>query len=133
MARGIMAKADVALRQAHEALDHGDWSDAVRRSQEAVELALKALLRFLSIEPPKWHDPSDILRAEAERLPPPVRDRLDEITAASAALRKDRERSMYGDEEEGLPPQALFDERAGRTAAERAEAVVSLVRGVVPH
>jgi HEPN domain-containing protein len=40
----------------------------VRESQEAVELALKGLLRSCGVEAPRIHDVSDVLLAERERL-----------------------------------------------------------------
>lgn len=51
----------------------GSWADVVRESQEAVELALKGLLRACGIDPPRIHDVSEVLLRAKERLPEPAR------------------------------------------------------------
>jgi HEPN domain-containing protein len=61
LARSYLVKARVRLKilgvlQAEQA-----WSDVIRESQEVVELALKALLREVGVEPPKWHDVGGLL------------------------------------------------------------------------
>ncbi len=80
----------------------------MRQCQEAVELLLKAALRIAGIEPPKWHDVGPIIRRELDRFPQRFRDEVDFIVSASRRLRNERERSMYGDEETGLPPEELY-------------------------
>jgi len=49
-----------------EATEHAfksrDFPYVVRLSQECVELSLKAALRFVGIEPPKWHDVGIVLK-----------------------------------------------------------------------
>lgn len=37
-------------------LKKGAYSDVVREAQEIVELCLKGMLRYVGIEPPKYHD-----------------------------------------------------------------------------
>jgi HEPN domain-containing protein len=56
MARAYMRQASGRLRHAREALKEGNYPYVVRQCQEAVELLLKAVLRLVGIEPPKWHD-----------------------------------------------------------------------------
>ncbi len=47
------------------------YSDVIREAQEIVELALKGMLRAVGVEPPKWHDVGDILKAERGAFPSP--------------------------------------------------------------
>ena len=102
---GLAARILEEARRHHAA---GTSNLAVRRSQEAVELSLKGLLRFLGLEVPKLHDVSGFLRRYKDRLPPPVADNLDEIARISRILREERELSFYGDEVAGFTPDALY-------------------------
>ncbi len=69
----------------------------VREAQELVEPALKAMLREIGIDPPKWHDFGPILLEHAQRFPEATRQRLLELARISKWLRKERELSFYGD------------------------------------
>ena len=51
-------------------LAKGSWNLCVRRSQEVVELALKAVLRFICLDYPKRHDVADLFRDAARQNPP---------------------------------------------------------------
>lgn len=51
-----MAEAAEILRELPGALHRGSWNMAIRRSQEVVELALKALLTEMGFDYPKVHD-----------------------------------------------------------------------------
>lgn len=66
-------RANRLLREARQiagemtrALDDEAWNLATRRAQEALELAIKALLNAMSVEYPKTHDPAPIF-AQAVR------------------------------------------------------------------
>lgn len=72
-------------------------SDVVRESQEVVELALKGMLRWAGIDPPKIHDVGDLLLEFAERFAGVSGPELQALAAASKELRKEREFSFYGD------------------------------------
>jgi len=60
-------RADRLLREARQiagemkrALDDEAWNLATRRAQEALELAIKALLSEMSVDYPKTHDPAPV-------------------------------------------------------------------------
>ena len=110
------------------ALEDGNFAYAVRLSQECVELALKALLIAAGIDPPKWHDVGKVLRDNSPKLPITVQESLDEIADASAKLRADRERSMYGDESLGLPPDRIYSQHEAEVAVGWAEMVLGTCR-----
>ncbi|MEM3893708.1 MAG: HEPN domain-containing protein, partial [Thermofilum sp.] len=57
------------LHHAREALERGNYPYVVRQCQEAVELMLKAALRLVGVEPPRWRDVGPVLRREAARFP----------------------------------------------------------------
>lgn len=44
------------------------WSELVREAQELVELAARALLRQVGIDPPRLHDVGPVLLAEQQQL-----------------------------------------------------------------
>lgn len=73
------------------------FSDVIRESQEVVELALKGMLRWAGIDPPKIHDVGDLLLQFAERFEGVTSHQLTALAEASKELRKEREFSFYGD------------------------------------
>ena len=79
--------------------DDGNFADVVCESQELVELLLKGLLRRFGIDPPKWHDVSQLLGAHAPLFPAVLRPEFPRMAALSKALRKERELSFYGAED----------------------------------
>jgi HEPN domain-containing protein len=111
------------LRQMQAA---GLHADVVWESQEAVELALKGLLRIVGIDPPKEHDVSKQLAAERERLPKAVAARVREIRRLSKRLRRDRELAFYGDDD--FVPSDEYDADDSDEAIAAAEAIVGWVR-----
>ncbi|MFQ5666899.1 MAG: HEPN domain-containing protein [Candidatus Binatia bacterium] len=110
------------LRQMQAA---GLHADAVRESQEAVELALKGLLRIVGLDPPKEHDVSKFLTAERKRLPTAVADHLSEIRRISKRLRRERELAFYGGED--FIPSDEYDAEDSSEAIQYAEAIVEWV------
>ena len=110
-------------------LDEEAYSDVVREAQEIVELALKGMLRQVGIEPPRWHDVGAILREHRERFPPSVVQEVERLAAVSAALRKDRELSFYG-EIDFIPTEHYTREHAQR-ALDDAFWVVSVAAMVI--
>ena len=105
------------------------WADVVRESQEAVELALKGLLRSVGIDPPRVHDVADVLEAERDRLPAALADDIDRLAAASRSLRRDRELAFYGAED--LTPSDFYKEPDAAEARNDARFVVKSVRSQV--
>ena len=70
MAKSYIRQALERIRHAREALETTrNYPYVIRQCQEAVELLLKASLRLVGVEPPKWHDVGPILRREEKRFP----------------------------------------------------------------
>jgi HEPN domain-containing protein len=61
LAEECLRRAERYLREARNAYAEGDFPTVIRRSQESVELSVKAALRLLGIEYPRKHDVSDVL------------------------------------------------------------------------
>jgi HEPN domain-containing protein len=105
------------------------WPDVVRESQEVVELALKALLRFFNVEFPRVPDVSGILDAEKDRFPAEVRGHLNKFIKISKSLRRDRELAFYGSED--LTPSEFYKQEDGDQAREQAEWVVGVLLKII--
>lgn len=97
LAESYVIKARAALKTFDVLLAERAYSNVVREAQEIVELALKAILRQIGVEPPKWHDVGPLLVQYRSRLPAALDARVDRLAEISARLRKDRELAFYGD------------------------------------
>lgn len=128
LAADYVRRAGARLAALDVLYEAASWADVVRESQEAVELALKGLLRACGVDPPRLHDVSDVLLAERDRLPEQIRDQLESLTRISRELRRDRELAFYGAED--LTPSGFYSEADASRAREGAQLTVGLVK---PH
>lgn len=131
LASSNIRQAEERLRHAKEALEEGNYPFVVRQSQEAVELSLKASLRIVGIEPPKWHDVGPVLKREREKFPRWFQENIDELASISRSLRKERELALYGDEETGISPEELYTRSDAEYAIKSADKVFLLVTKLV--
>ncbi len=111
-------------------LSREDFSDVVREAQEAVELAQKAMLRQVGIDPPKWHDVGMIILENKDKFPEEIHKELYEISEISRWLRKERELAFYGDTD-FIPSEEYTKEDALR-ALRGAKKVIDIAKKVVP-
>lgn len=126
IAQGLLRQAERRLKMAKLANTEGDFAYVVRQSQECIELALKAVLFFLGIDFPKWHDVGTVLLENRERLSMWNKETVERLASFSRNLKNERERSMYGDEELGLPPNRIYSQFDAKVALEKAEEVFHL-------
>lgn len=131
MAESYLLEGEIRLKTARIAVENEHFAYAVRSSQECVELSLKGVLRYVGIEPPKWHDVGPILRKEVQRFPEWFSKNIDRITLVSRELRREREPSMYGDGELNLPPQELYTKLDAQEAVKKADFVMGLCKRLV--
>ncbi len=129
MARSFLRRAKTVFREAQRLRDEQAWNLVVRRCQEAVELALKGLLRAAGAEIPKVHDVSGALRRNIHRLPPGAAAEIDTLVSASRRLREERELAFYGDEETDTEAEALFSQQDADEALRTARRVIALCAG----
>lgn len=92
-----LKRARIRLRFLEEFLKEKDYADVIRVSQEVIELAQKAILLRIGINPPKWHEVVDIILENREKLPQDIFLRLVELRRDSKWLRSQREIAFYGD------------------------------------
>jgi HEPN domain-containing protein len=97
LAQSYLIKAQKRLKILDLLLVEKAYSDVVREAQEVVELALKGMLRHVGVEPPRWHDVSDLILEHRGRFPDLVGQRVEDLARISKWLRKEREFSFYGD------------------------------------
>jgi len=103
----------------------------VRQCQEAVELLLKAALRYVGVEPPKLHDVGPLLRKERDRFPAWFQEEIDEFAYYSRVLRREREPAMYGDEETGTPPEELYSKFDAESAMKMCDTIHEFVKKLI--
>ena len=129
IARSHLRLAQTILDEAGRLYEQRAWALVVRRCQEAVEMALKGLLRLSGAEVPRVHDVGGALRDNASRLPSEARAQVDFLATASRKLREEREVAFYGDEATGTEPEALFSEPDAEEALRTARRVVAVCLG----
>ncbi len=96
----------------------------MREAQEAIELALMALLRSHGVEVPRTHDVSKVIEENAALLPLSLD--LVRLAAISKELRRDDEMAFYGSED--LTPSEFYALKDGERALEQAKYVVFAVK-----
>jgi HEPN domain-containing protein len=128
MALDYMERALRCLEEAELAFSKNDYAGTVRRSQEALELASKAILRISGIEYPREHDVSPVLEAERDRLPNPIIENLEAIIKLSSELASLRGPAMYGYEREGIPAREAFKKDYSLEVLTEVKKLVELMR-----
>lgn len=131
MARGHLAWAKRIVAEAQAYYEQHAWGLVVRRSQEAVELALKAALRHAGFEVPKVHDVSPFLKEHGRRFRGRFAEQVDRLADISRRLRKDRELSFYGDDETNTPAEALYSEEHASAALAEARFVLEMAEDFI--
>ncbi|MFW6180902.1 MAG: HEPN domain-containing protein [Spirochaetota bacterium] len=129
LARSYLKKAEARVDILEVLYRKAAYSDVVREAQEVVELALKGALRFVGIEPPKYHDVGPLLVEHRDRLAKVSRHDVQKAAEISKKLRKEREFSFYGDID-FIPTEEYTSENA-QDAIKGAKFVLELVKNVV--
>ncbi len=129
LAASYLQKCRLRLRILSLLFSEEAYSDVVREAQEVVELALKAVLRQVGVEPPKWHDVGPLLLDHRDRMPVGVVSNLDRLSEISAWLRKEREFSFYGDID--FIPTERYTRADGERALADAQFVMSMAELVI--
>jgi HEPN domain-containing protein len=97
LAKSYFIKAEKRLKILDILLNEEDYSDVVREAQEIVEFSLKGMLRFVGVEPPKYHDVGPLIVEHKERFKGISSEEIMKIAQISRKLRKERELAFYGD------------------------------------
>jgi HEPN domain-containing protein len=107
------------------------YADVVREAQEIVELCGKGILRACGIDPPKWHDISDLIIDLAKRYKDFKEFEKDfkKYAKFSKWLRKERELSFYG--EIDFLPSEEYKESDAKRAKEAAKFSIELLEKIL--
>lgn len=130
-ARSNLERAALILEEAQRYQQRAVWNLVIRRCQEAVELALKGALLWAGLEVPKVHDIGIFLQQNHDRFPPEFASLISNLASISRALRIERERSFYGDENSSMPPEMLYDEEDAAEALTKAVLVLGACRQLI--
>lgn len=133
IAAGWLRQADYILQEARQQFKAGLWHLTVRRCQESVELALKALLGFYGIAVPHLHDVGFLLKEHETRFSRTIRKRVETLQSISRRLRHERETSFYGDEEMSLAPDEIYNAGDATAALRDARTVLELITRETHH
>jgi len=124
LAEANIRRASIIFREAERLYRERAWNLAVRRCQEAVELALKGALRYAGLDVPRVHDVGGFLLQNAKRFPGSFRERILHLASVSRRLMREREVSIYGDEVTGVAPEELYIEEDAEAALKEAASVL---------
>ena len=126
LAASYIRQAKARVEDARGAYKKNNYPYALRLSQEAVELCLKASLRLVGIEYPKVHDVSNVLLRYIDRFPKWFREKAEFLAESSRKLVMKRELSFYGGEELLLTPEELVSKEDAEDALRRAISILEL-------
>ncbi len=126
LARGYLLRARKRMAALRALMHEEAYPDVVREAQELVELALKGMLRWVGVDPPRWHDVGAVVLEHAARFPQALQPELPALAAISQRLRRDRENAFYGDID--MIPERTFDRAAAEQALADAQRVVDATR-----
>lgn len=99
------------LKNIDDALKENDFAYVVRVSQEIFELLSKSLLLKYNFVVPKTHNLSEDLDEVKELYSTNFQKEIYKIIKLSKELRRNREKAFYGDEEEGIAPDELYNKK----------------------
>lgn len=130
LAQSYLLKAEVRLKILPILLQEKAFSDVVREAQEAVELALKGMLRQIGVEPPKVHDVGYLLVEYQSMFTESIRQNIDKLRNVSRWLRKEREFAFYG--EVDFIPSLEYRKEDAERAIRDANFVVMTAKECIP-
>lgn len=131
MAKSYLKEGMEIFKEAESFYRREVWHLVVRRTQEAVEMALKGALRYVGIEVPKVHDVGILLKRHKEKFPKGFAQNIDRLASISRKMRKEREASLYGDEETGTPPDEIYIEEDAKIALDEGTLILESCKGLM--
>lgn len=131
MAADYLKRSLSCLEEAEEAFKRKDYPLCVRRSQESLEMGTKALLRAIAVEYPKAHDVSSVLLSIPERLPEPIRNRVEHLASLISELAAIRGPAMYGYEREGIPASEVISKNYAEEVLSEVKEYISIISGIL--
>lgn len=123
--KDYLNEAKLRLETAENVLQKNAFAYCIRQCQEAVELSMKAALKLIGIDYPKWHDVGVLLIKEQNRFPLWFQKITQKLADISKYLANLRESAMYGMELSRKSPSSLFTQENAEEALKSAKFCVS--------
>lgn len=129
-AKFFLSDANIILQETTASYKKKHWHRVVRKCQEACELAVKALFRYLALEYPKSHLLGRVIKKELKDKKILTKSELDKIAYISDELAFNREPAFYGSPE-GIPPSELFDQEDAKELLEKTTWVLNVISKII--
>ena len=126
-AKALIDDAEIIGEEARSSLDSGHYHRVIRKCQEATELAVKGILKYVGIEYPKSHILGRVIKKELSKRNILSREELEKMAYISDMLVFDREPSFYGSPD-GIPASQLYDKEDATDAIEKSQWLIDRVK-----
>jgi len=126
----FLSDSSIILEEAGTSYEKEHWHRVVRKCQEACELAVKALFRYLALEYPKSHLLGRVIKKELKNKKILTKSDLNKIAYISDELAFNREVAFYGSPE-GIPPCELFDKEDAEELFEKTKWVLKVISKII--
>ncbi len=133
MADDYVSRAGDVLRQARQSFEMANWPLAISRSEETIELSLKAILRSLGESYKREHDISaELMRPEVYRLLPAwFQENVARFRMISTIMFQLRQLARYGEETLQVPASRIFTRDEASVYVHDAEEVYLACRRLI--
>lgn len=126
--KSYLENAKLRLKYSKDALNNTkNYNYVIRECQTIVELCSKALLLNIGQIVPQKHDLKDELNEAKKLFSKNIQDNLNLITKTSKHLRRQREISLYGDEDLDLPPDKLYTQNEAKNYFKDTEKIFTII------
>lgn len=129
LAKSYLEKCIIRLEMINFLFEKKAYSDVIREAQEIVELATKGILRKKGIEPPKYHDVSNLILEYKDKFPELTIQEIEEIIRISKKLRKEQELAFYGDID--FIPTLEYTYNDAKIAMEETKFIVEITKKII--
>lgn len=110
-----IGSAELRLTFSELAINKHKFGDSIRECQAVVELCSKALLMSVNQVVPKKHDMKNELNAAVPLFSDNVKNNIDFMSELSKELRREREISMYGDDDSNKTQGQIYSEEDAKS------------------
>ena len=129
-AKALLSDAEVILDESRASFEKAHWHRVIRKCQEATELAVKGVFKYIGIEYPKSHILGRVMKRELNKHNLFSRDDLNKMAYITDYLALDREPSFYGSPD-GIPASDLFDRDDAEEALENSGWLIAMIKSVI--
>ncbi len=129
-AKAFLSDAEVIVDESRASFDKKHWHRVIRKCQEATELTVKGLFKYVGIEYPKTHILGRVIKREIGKHNLFGKDDLRKMAYISDSLAFDRGPSFYGSPD-GIPASDLFERDDAEEALENSGWLITMIKSVL--